>query len=203
MLKEQLIQAFEDSVKNGLPFKSVREKYIQQFDADGFPTVKDEEWKYTNLLPLTKKDYAFENTDGSINKKQLEEFILTDTDSYFSIVNGVLSNSTITEELLLWDHSSTTIVKRSLKSIGTAACHKKQTLSINTALAQEGAFVYVPKNVIVDKPIQVIYASSNVQQDLFLQTRALIVVEENAQVQITKHRILMIVLCLPMRLQKS
>ena len=131
VLKEQLIQAFEDSVKNGLPFKSVREKYIQQFDADGFPTVKDEEWKYTNLLPLTKKDYAFENTDGSINKKQLEEFILTDTDSYFLVfVNGVLSKeiSTITEELLLWDHSSTTIVKRSLKSIGTAACHKKQTL---------------------------------------------------------------------------
>ena len=59
-------------------------------------------------------------------------------------------------------------------------------VAINTALAQEGAFVYVPKNVIVDKPIQVIYASSNVQQDLFLQTRALIVVEENAQVQITE-----------------
>ena len=68
VLKEQLIQAFEDSVKNGLPFKSVREKYIQQFDADGFPTVKDEEWKYTNLLPLTKKDYAFENTTEALTK---------------------------------------------------------------------------------------------------------------------------------------
>ena len=42
------------------------------------------------------------------------------------------------------------------------------------------------KNVVVDKPIQVIYASSKGQQDLFLQTRALIVVEENAQVQITE-----------------
>ena len=92
VLKEQLIQAFEDSAKNGLPFKSVREKYIRQFDADGFPTVKDEEWKYTNLLPLIKKDYAFENTDGSISKEQLEEFILNDTDSYFLVfVNGVLS----------------------------------------------------------------------------------------------------------------
>ena len=100
VLKEQLIQAFKDSAKNGLPFKSVREKYIQQFDADGFPTVKDEEWKYTNLLPLIKKDYAFENMCGSISKEQLEEFILTDTDSYFLVfVNGVLSEdlSTITE----------------------------------------------------------------------------------------------------------
>ena len=100
MLKEQLIQAFADSAKNGLPFKAVREKYIQQFNVDGFPTVKDEEWKYTNLLPLTKKDYAFENKEGSINKEQLEEFILTDTDSYLLVfVNGVLSKelSTITE----------------------------------------------------------------------------------------------------------
>ncbi len=191
MLKEQLIQAFEDSSKNSLPFKSVREKYIQQFDADGFPTIKDEEWKYTNLLPLTKKDYAFENTDGSINKEQLEEFILTDTDSYFLVfVNGVLSKelSTITEGAFvvgsLKHNNRQDILERYWNS-----CLPQKTdalVAINTALAQEGAFVYVPKNAVVDKPIQVIYASCNVQQDLFLQTRALFVVEENAQVQITE-----------------
>lgn len=191
VLKEQLIQAFKDSAKNGLSFKSVREKYIQQFDADGFPTVKDEEWKYTNLLPLTIKDYAFENTDGSINKEQLEEFILTDTDSYFLVfVNGILSKefSTITEGAFvvgsLKHNNHQDILEKYWNS-----CLPQETdalVAINTALAQEGAFVYVPKNVVVDKPIQVVYASSNVQQDLFLQTRALIVVEENAQVQITE-----------------
>ena len=55
MLKEQLIQAFEDSVKNGLPFKSVREKYIQQFDADGFPTVKDEDGSIPTFYLLQKR----------------------------------------------------------------------------------------------------------------------------------------------------
>ena len=118
-----------------------------------------------------KKDYAFENTDGSINKKQLEEFILTDTDSYFLVfVNGVLSKeiSTITGSFccgILKHNNRQEILEKYWNS-----CLPQETdalVAINTALAQEGAFVYVPKNVIVDKPIQVIYASSNVQQDLF------------------------------------
>lgn len=191
VLKKQLIQAFEDSAKNGLPFKSVREKYIRQFDADGFPTVKDEEWKYTNLLPLIKKDYAFENTDGSISKEQLEEFILNDTDSYFLVfVNGVLSKelSTRTDKDFVVGSLKHNNRQDILEKYWNSCLPQKTDalVAINTALAQEGAFVYVPKNVVVDKPIQVIYASNNVQQDLFLQTRALIVVEENAQVQITE-----------------
>ena len=191
MLKEQLIQAFKDSAINGLPFKAVREKYIQQFDADGFPTVKDEEWKYTNLLPLIKKDYAFEKTGGSISKEQLQEFILTDTDSYFLVfVNGGLSKdlSTIIEGDFvvgsLKHNNRQDILEKCWNS-----CLPQETdalVAINTALAQEGAFVFVPKNVVIDKPIQVIYATSKAQKDLFLQTRALIVVEENAQVQITE-----------------
>ena len=191
MLKEKLIQAFKDSAKNGLSFKSVREKYIQQFDKEGFPTIKDEEWKYTNLLPLTKKDYAFENMDGNISKEQLEEFILTDTDTYFLVfINGVLSKdlSTIKEEGFVvgsLKHNNRQDILE--KYWNSCLPQKTDTLvAINTALSQEGAFIYVPKNVVVDKPIQVIYASSNVQQDLFLQTRALVVVEENAQVQITE-----------------
>ena len=191
VLKDQLIQAFKDSAINGMPFKAVREKYIQQFDADGFPTVKDEEWKYTNLLPLIKKDYTFDNTDISISKKQLEEFILTNTDSYFLVfVNGVLSKelSTITEKDFVLGslkyNNRQDIIEKYWNS-----CLPEETdalVAVNTALAQEGAFIYVPKNLVLDKPIQVIYASSKVQQDLFLQTRGLIVVEENAQVQITE-----------------
>ena len=44
----------------------------------------------------------------------------------------------------------------------------------------------MPKNTIVDKPIQIVYATNSNEQNIFTQTRALIVVEDNAQVQITE-----------------
>ena len=104
------------------------------------------------FLPLTKKDYAFENKEGSINKEQLEEFILTDTDSYLLVfVNGVLSKeiSTITEGVFvvgsLKHNNRQDIIEKYWNS-----CLAQKTdalVAINTALAQEGAFVYVPKKL--------------------------------------------------------
>ena len=56
-LKDKLIQAYKDGATRGLSFEAEREKYIQQLEEMGFPTIKDEEWKYTNLLPILKNDY--------------------------------------------------------------------------------------------------------------------------------------------------
>jgi Fe-S cluster assembly protein SufD len=46
--------------------------------------------------------------------------------------------------------------------------------------------VHVPKNTVAERPIQIVYFTTNISSDLFLQTRNLVVVEENAQVQITE-----------------
>lgn len=190
-LKDKLIEAFNETISNGLSFKSVRESSFQQFTTEGFPTIKNEEWKYTNLLPILKKEYAVKSTKGDVSKEALSEYILTDTDTYFLVfVNGELSKelSTLKDD---------TFIIASLKNNNHqdiienywSTCLPQETdtlVAINTALAQEGAFIYVPKNVVVDKPIQIVYATNSVQQDQFSQTRALVVVEENAQVQITE-----------------
>jgi Fe-S cluster assembly protein SufD len=192
-LKDKLIQAFNKAVENGLSFKAVREASMRQFENNGFPTIKDEEWKYTNLLPVLKKDYSLENQANSITQAELNEYILTDTDSYLLVfVNGVLS-----EELSTL--ASDSFVISTLKSAhGTHSeivqkywnsCLPEKTdslVAMNTALAEEGAFIYVPKSVVVNKPIQIVHATKGVSEEAFLQTRSLIIAEENAQVRITQ-----------------
>ena len=56
--------------------------------------------------------------------------------------------------------------------------------SLNTAFANEGAYIYIPKNVEVEKPIQIINFTTGSEAAILLQPRNLIVVEQNAHVQI-------------------
>ena len=56
--------------------------------------------------------------------------------------------------------------------------------ALNTSFAREGAYIYIPKSVVAEKPIQIIHFSTGEQGDFMLQPRSLVVAEENAQVQI-------------------
>lgn len=56
--------------------------------------------------------------------------------------------------------------------------------SLNTAFAREGAFIHIPKNIAANKPVQIINFATGNESALMIQPRNLIVVEENAQIQI-------------------
>src|SRR5690606_20719213 len=50
----------EDGQFNTLPaFNTYKSNALEVFEAKGFPTIKHEEYKYTNLLNITKEDYQF------------------------------------------------------------------------------------------------------------------------------------------------
>ena len=56
--------------------------------------------------------------------------------------------------------------------------------SLNTAFSSEGSYIHIPKNVQVDKPIQIVYFSTGKNESVMYQPRNLIVVDENSQVEI-------------------
>ena len=56
--------------------------------------------------------------------------------------------------------------------------------SLNTAFAKEGAYIHIPKNTEVEKPIQIITFFYRKEVLQCIQPRNLIVVDENAHVQI-------------------
>jgi Fe-S cluster assembly protein SufD len=63
--------------------------------------------------------------------------------------------------------------------------HQDESLtSLNTAFANEGAYINIPKSKAVEKPIEIIYFATGIEKALMLQPRNLVIVGENAQVQI-------------------
>ncbi len=166
---------------------------LEDFLSKGFPTKKDEEYKYTNLKEIVEKDYNFSPSEHhSITKKQLDELHLGE--EYFDFivfVNGrlhkELSNISVenaeflTLNFALSHESYSEIIKNHLNTITNkdlAFCN------LNEALHENGFFLHVPKNVVIEKPIHVFYMSQNQDENVFYNTRNLLVVEEGAKVEV-------------------
>jgi Fe-S cluster assembly protein SufD len=197
-LKEKLVSSFLAFENNGgLDLDSnvhaIRQKAIQTFENEGFPTKKDEEWKYTNLRPLLKHDFSlFPSADKSVGFKNVEEYLINEIESYKLIfVDGVFSSFLSTTTHDEWDICvlSSALTKPKYKMIvdnyfNTLAKKNNSLSELNTAFAKEGAFINIPKNTIVPKPIQIINFSTGSEKEILLQPRNLIVVGENSHVQI-------------------
>ena len=66
----------------------------------------------------------------------------------------------------------------------TIAKNNNSLSELNTAFTKEGAFINIPKNTIVAKPIQILNFSTGSESEILLQPRNLVVVDENSHVQI-------------------
>lgn len=92
-LKEKLISTFDQSLDQ-LSFQQKRKESMERLKQDGFPTIRNEEWKYTNLQPLLKKEFELKASNSTITKEEINEYILKDTDTYLMVfLNGVFEPS--------------------------------------------------------------------------------------------------------------
>ena len=197
-LKEKLVSsflAFEN--KGGLDLDSnvhsIRSKAILNFEKEGFPTKKDEEWKYTSLNSILKNDYSlFPKTKKAVEFKNVREYSINEIESYTLVfIDGVFSSflSETTHDDCDVCVLSSALTRPKYKMVvdnyfNTIAKNNNSLTELNTAFSVEGAFINIPKNTIVPKPIQILNFSTGSEKDVMLQPRNLVVVGENSHVQI-------------------
>ncbi|QCX37133.1 Fe-S cluster assembly protein SufD [Aureibaculum algae] len=199
-LKEKLITSFlvyEDKISADADGKvqDIRAEAFNRFEKQGFPTKKDEEWKYTSLKSVLKHDYKiFPKIESAIEFKNVKNYFLHEIDSYKIVfVDGVYSSflSETTHDGFDICLLSAALSKPKYKMVidhyfNTIARKEDSITSLNTAFSKEGAYINVPKNTVVPKPVQIIHFSTGIETDVLLQPRNLIVVGENSHVQIVE-----------------
>ncbi len=206
MLTDKLISsfiAFENkySVETDTDFHQMRSEAMRHFEDTGFPTRKNEDWKYTSLKKTLQRDYRLfplKSTEVQPDVQDIQKYLLKGVESYKIVfVDGIYQPylSSVTHEGKDICILSSAIEKTKYKVImdyyfNTLADKKQSGItSLNTAFTTEGAFIHIPKNTIVHKPIQILYIMTNNEQDVMLQPRNLIIVDENAQVKIVEKHI--------------
>lgn len=199
-LKNKLVSHFADfeSSINGeskSAIHQVRKAAIEKFKELGFPTTKNEEWKYTNLLPATKIEWKEANTETA------SEFTTEEINSYFVkgleastlvFINGFYAEefSDIKEEangVIITSFRRALKVHRNIVEQHFAkyiSYDYNGLVALNTAYAMDGAFIFVPKGKQVQNPIQFVFISTN---HVMSNVRNLVVAEENTEVTIIEN----------------
>lgn len=184
--------AFEDTVDVNSSVHDVRDEAIKIFEDKGFPSKREEDWKYTSLNSILKHDYiVFPKQENAIEYNDVKKYFIHDIDSYKIIfIDGKYSShlSQTTHDgidiCLMSSALSKPKYQLIIENYFNKAATKDGLSSLNTAFSKEGAYIHIPKNKLVEKPIQIIHFSTGNESALMLQPRNLIVVDENSHVQI-------------------
>ena len=161
-----------------------RDAAYERFMASGFPTRKVERYKYTDMQALFAPDYGLNLNRLTIPVDPYHAFRCDvpnlSTSLYFVVNDGFF------QQAQPKGHLPEGVIVGSLKEHANdlynqlAGKDDDAVTSLNTMLAQDGLFVYVPKNVVLDRAIQVINILRS-DVDLMVNRRVLIVLEEGAE----------------------
>ena len=194
-LKEKIVSsyvAFEDGVNVNSDIHDIRTEAFQNFEKLGFPTKKLEAWKYTSLNSILKEDYSlFPNKEKTINLEEVKKYFIHDIDTYKIVfIDGKYSSflsETTHDQIdvcLMSSALSKSKYKLVIENYFNKIAKQDHLTSLNTAFTKEGAYIHIPKNIEVEKPIQIINFSTGVETAAMLQPRNLIVIDQNSHIQI-------------------
>lgn len=170
-----LFQTFEKNL-NGEEtplIHEVRKAAISRFAKVGFPTTCDEEWKYTDVSPIVKRNFkpVFEYVPQSLTTQEIKAFALEDlAGSRIVFVNGLyaaeLSYLHPTPEGVHMGNLGSVIKKdfHLVEKYLVNRIHYEDNgfIALNMAFIQDGAFIYIPDGVIVEQPIHLLFISTDV-----------------------------------------
>ncbi len=188
----QLTSTFQELEATNEPsfLRTLRQEAFARFQKEGFPTVKNEEWKYTNIHPLVSKTYLL-NEDVDVADIDLSKADIPELDAHrIVLVNGqyVLAFSSLEDEVGL----KVKPIEEAAEEVNFqkhfaqyADKSDNPLVALNTALYTSGLYLEVAKGKVLSKPLHIIHVATG-KQEFFAQTRNLYVIEPNAEVEIVE-----------------
>lgn len=170
-----------------------RAKAFADFERIGFPTRKQEKYKYTDISKFFEPDYGLNLNRLEIPVNPYEVFkcdVPNMSTSLYFVVNDafckVAPPATLPDGVLFGSLKEMAEKHPDLvrKYYGKLADTSKDGVTaFNTAFAQDGVFLYVPKRVVVEKPIQLVNIL-RADVNFMVNRRVLVVLEEGAQARL-------------------
>ncbi len=193
---QRFVAQFESFAANGggaAPawLRETRAAAIARFGELGFPTTRQEEWRFTNVTPLVETPFVLAPASGSMGAPASPGaatrlvFVNGRLDAERSALAGLPAGVRVGSlaAALLGEEAS--LVERHL------ARHADFTQSaftaLNTAFIRDGAFVHVPRGLVLQEPVHLIFGSAPGSAPAVAHTRVLLIVDEGAQATVVEH----------------
>jgi Fe-S cluster assembly protein SufD len=147
--------------------QDLRDHAASRFVELGFPTVRDEEWRFTNVSPIASSEFR-PAPAARIDAEAMQSFIYADAPVRLVIVNGrVAPELSRTAGLPTGmrfgslaaassDHAD--VVGRYLGQLADTTA--RAFAALNTAFTNDGAYVFIPDGAILEQPLQLLFVST-------------------------------------------
>jgi Fe-S cluster assembly protein SufD len=176
--------------------QDLRDRGATRFAALGFPTVRDEEWRFTNVSPIANTEFIAATDAPAAVEQNLDAVIYGDATSRIVVLNGRFQAQLSRVSALpkgirvgslaaaVTEHAD--VVPRYLGQL--ADFGTKGFTALNTALAVDGLYVHIPDGVVVSDPLHLVFltAPTGATQPIMSNVRALIVAGDRSQVRIVE-----------------
>ena len=177
---------------------ALRQKGAEDFASLGLPTTKHEEWRQTNVSAIEKAGFVLPTGQKTVDAAMLERFAIPEFNGHRLVfVDGMfaapvsalgdLPQGVVVSSLAAAIESHADLVAKHLGQY--VKTDVDAFAALNTAYLDDGVFVYVPAEVRVDKPIELLFVSTDDEQAVMSHPRVLMVVEAGGHVDVVEHHV--------------
>lgn len=175
--------------------RELRESAFARFCAVGFPTTRDEDWRFTNVAAVARTRFRLaRETTVPFTVSDLVQWRMHDAAVRIVFVNGYFA-----PQLSTWGQIPDRVTVNSLRReianrplvladhLGRYLDMERDPFcALNTAFAEDGAYVYVRRGTVLERPIHLLFISMPAGTPTMTHPRNLIVVEDESQVSIVE-----------------
>jgi Fe-S cluster assembly protein SufD len=185
------LRAFEASAETsgGPPWlRELRRRAAEQLAAAGFPTMRDENWHFTNLSPVVEKPFTPVASPDAVSEAQLTQFLLQSSWHTLVFVNGSLDEKLSSRggqpKGVVIERLSAALDSRSgplETQFGKLAAPEKAAFNaLNTMFASDGVVISIAPDVVVQQPIHLLFVSTGASAAGLISPRTLILAKHHS-----------------------
>ncbi|MGH9734770.1 MAG: Fe-S cluster assembly protein SufD [Candidatus Acidiferrales bacterium] len=194
---EHYLESFAEFRKraagHSLPWlRMLRENALERFCQVGFPAARDEDWRFTNISAIAETPFRFSIDPVRLSPRDLDPWRMEAAACRLVFVNGRFSSGLSTSENLPVGVHVSSLAKQIVEApaeiehqLGAYLNTERDAFcALNTAFAEDGAYVHIARGVVLSGPIHLLFVSAGAGEPLMTHPRNLIVAEEESQAAI-------------------
>jgi Fe-S cluster assembly protein SufD len=176
--------------------EGLRRRAITRFDQVGFPSRKEEAWRFTNLDPIVRTPFKLGDLEGPDNGALAAEQYTFGREAAVELVfvngqyvsrlsrHGKLPRGTKVTSLAQALESDGELIAQHLAKYASIEAHP--FVALNTGFVSDGAYLRLPRNATIEEAIHLIFVSTGGHEPTVSHPRVLVIAEENVEATVVE-----------------
>lgn len=172
--------------------RAQREHAFTRFCESGFPTTKDEDWRFTSVSQITQQAFAVVDRSSRVSVEDLQPFVLPGAACRLVFVDGHYAGELSDCGRLPAGVGAGSLAEQIEQHPQTLEAHlgryadtrRDSFCSLNTAFLEDGGYVRIAQGTALEAPIHILYVSTGLDAPQMVHPRNLLIAERNAQASI-------------------